>query len=162
MKKLILVRHGKSAWDNLALADHDRPLAPRGLRDVPKMASKLRDRDLSPDYFLSSTALRAKQTAELTAEQLGFSKSGIAYRSELYHCSSQALLQNIQTLPDSAEVVLLFGHNPGFNDLIEDLGEDLDNLPTSGQFAFQADIKTWDRFGPTTATFLFYDFPKKS
>ncbi|MFC3878625.1 SixA phosphatase family protein [Algoriphagus namhaensis] len=161
MKKLILVRHGKSAWDNPSLSDHDRPLAPRGIRDIPVMASRLKQRNLNPDFFLSSTALRAKDTAIKTAEVLGFDPSLITLTPELYHSSARTILRLIQSIPDEFQTALLFGHNPGFNDLIDDLGENIYNLPTSGQYGFKANISSWKDFKESNAGYLFFDFPKK-
>lgn len=161
MKKLILVRHGKSAWDNPLLSDHDRPLAPRGIRDIPVMAIRLKERNLNPDFFLSSTAQRAKDTAIKTAEVIGFDLNQITFTSELYHASSRKILRLIQSIPDEFHTVLLFGHNPGFNDLIDDLGGDIYNLPTSGQYGFEANTSAWKDFGKSNSRYLFFDFPKK-
>ncbi|MEP0712905.1 MAG: histidine phosphatase family protein, partial [Algoriphagus sp.] len=63
MKKIILVRHGKSAWNNSELTDHDRPLATRGLNDVPMMALRLKEKGLTPDLIITSSAIRATQTS---------------------------------------------------------------------------------------------------
>lgn len=161
MKKLILVRHGKSAWDNPLLSDHDRTLGPRGIRDIPLMAIRLKERNLSPDYFLSSTARRASDTATQTAKILNFNSEKIVFTKELYHASSKTILDLIHSLPDTCHTALLFGHNPGFNDLIDDLGEDIYNLPTSGQFGFEADILKWQDFESNNCHYLFFDFPKK-
>lgn len=161
MKELILVRHGKSAWDNLLLSDHDRPLAPRGIRDIPVMAHRLMARGISPDYFLSSTALRAKETAFQTAKILKFPAEKIVLTKALYHASPQNILDLIHSIPNEYHTALFFGHNPGFNDLIDKLGEDLHNLPTSGQYGFQADISSWVEFGKKTCSSFFFDYPKK-
>jgi len=72
MKKIILIRHAKSAWDHPWLDDFERPLAERGLRDAPQMAASLKNRGITVDLICSSTAKRAKQTACLTAEVLGY------------------------------------------------------------------------------------------
>ena len=72
MKNLILIRHAKSSWDNPWQDDHDRPLAERGLRDAPRMAKRLKQKGIFPDIMLSSTALRAIETAKITAQELSF------------------------------------------------------------------------------------------
>jgi phosphohistidine phosphatase len=56
---------------------------------------------------------------------------------------------------------LVFGHNPGFNDLIEKLGGSIDNLPTSGQYGFKFDTDHWSEISADKASFWFLDFPKK-
>lgn len=92
MKKIILIRHGKSAWDQPWLADHDRPLAERGLNDVPKMAKRLKKKGIIPDVILSSSALRAVDTAKITAEILGFPEEDIVFEENLYHASVSTML----------------------------------------------------------------------
>lgn len=161
MKKLILVRHGKSSWEYPGLKDHDRPLSPRGLRDVPIMAQRFLARKIGlPDSLVTSSAIRALQTAKITALELGFNEGLIHTKDRLYHASSDTLIRSIQNFSDDKESVFLFGHNPGFNDLIYDLGESIDNLPTSGYFGFKANISSWKNFNEKTAVFWFFDYPK--
>ncbi len=64
MKKLLLMRHGKSSWDDPALADHDRPLAPRGRKGAALVAKYLRDKNLAPAMILCTSATRAQETLE--------------------------------------------------------------------------------------------------
>ncbi|MCE7055819.1 histidine phosphatase family protein [Algoriphagus sp. AGSA1] len=162
MKKIILVRHGKSAWDNPLLDDPDRPLAGRGLRDVPIMGFRLLQRGVSPDLILSSTATRAAHTAEIISEVLKLSQAKLVYEKSLYHASSSTLLKIVQGLDDSYNTIFLVGHNPGMNDLIEVLGGSIDNLPTSGQYGFLADTDHWAKFSPNNSRTWFFDYPKKS
>mgnify|MGYP002795369038 CR=1 FL=1 len=95
MKKIILVRHAKSAWDNPLLNDHDRPLAPRGLRDDPKMAKRLSKGGIEPDLILCSTAKRAVQTAEIFAREMGYKQPEIELKKNCYHASENTLLKYI-------------------------------------------------------------------
>lgn len=161
MKKIILVRHGKSAWDKPFLADHKRPLAERGLKDVPVMAKRLKARNVDPDLFLSSSANRALTTAELTAEVFGFPKKNIHSDDHLYHASPEKILKIIHHQKDSHQTLLIFGHNPGLNELIYFLGGQIDNLPTSGQFGFTFDTEEWNKVSKKNANVWFVDFPKK-
>ena len=161
MKKIILIRHGKSAWDQPWLSDHDRPLADRGIHDAPKMASRLKEKSIHPDLILSSTALRAADTAKITAEILGFPEDEIEFEKNLYHASPSILLKYIHLQKDSKDLNLLVGHNPGLNELISHLGGKLDNLPTSGQFGFQFTTDSWNEIGPQNAKVWFIDYPKK-
>ena len=119
MKKIILVRHGKSAWDDPNLTDHDRPLADRGLEDIPEMGLRLKDKGLIPDLMISSTAIRASQTAEILAEVLHLPKSKIVYDKNLYHASYAMILKCIQRQDDENELIFVVGHNPGMNDFID-------------------------------------------
>lgn len=161
MKKIILIRHAKSDWDNPSLSDYDRPLAARGLEDAPKMATLLKNRDLKIDRILSSTAKRAKQTAEITAEVLGIPETHIQWDRSLYHASSDHLLAVIQAQPTQLQTLILVGHNPGLTELIVDLGVNLDNLPTAGQFAFTVLCDDWKGLSAATCSFDWWDSPKK-
>lgn len=162
MKKIILVRHGKSAWNQPFLDDHERPLAERGIKDVPKMARRLQKKGIFPDLLLSSTAKRALQTAQLTAKELDIPKDKIQLDKNLYHASPHSLLKAIRMQPDIVNTLFVFGHNPGFNDLITYLGGEIDNLPTSGQFGFKLKTDHWSELSPDTAEVWFMDYPKKS
>lgn len=161
MKKIILVRHGKSAWDNPDLADHDRPLASRGLNDVPEMGFRLKEKGILPDLILSSTATRAAQTAELLAEVLHLPKSKLVYDKTLYHASSSMILKCIQKQDDAHELIFVVGHNPGMNDFIDFFGGNLVNLPTSGHYGFRLDADQWIQFRPENTRTWFVDYPKK-
>jgi phosphohistidine phosphatase len=67
MKKLIIVRHAKSSWDNPDLDDFDRPLNKRGLKDAPRMGKRLKEKHITPDIMLSSPAERALATCQAIA-----------------------------------------------------------------------------------------------
>ena len=71
MKRLWLLRHAKSSWDDPGLADHDRPLAPRGRKAGKRMRRWAAEHDVRPDLVLCSTAVRAQATLELVAPALG-------------------------------------------------------------------------------------------
>jgi len=161
MRQILLIRHAKSAWDNPQLSDHDRPLSPRGLRDAPSMAKRLKSKSIIPDLILSSTATRAKQTAEITALNLDLDTSIIQLNQALYHASPKTILRQIIALTDpSIRTLFLIGHNPGFNDLIEYLGGDIDNLPTAGQFGFNLKIDQWPEISRERAEVWYFDYPK--
>jgi phosphohistidine phosphatase len=161
MRQILLIRHAKSAWDNPHLSDHDRPLSPRGLRDAPSMAKRLKSKSIIPDLILSSTATRAKQTAEITALNLDLDPSIIQLNQALYHASPKTILRQIAALTDpSIRTLFLIGHNPGFNDLIGYLGGDIDNLPTAGQFGFNLKIDHWHEISRERAEVWYFDYPK--
>lgn len=161
LKKIILVRHAKSSWDHPFLNDHDRPLAQRGLIDAPKMAKRLKKRGIVPNLILSSTAVRAQETAKITAEILGFPLDAIAFEKGLFHATPNQILKIIRMQKDTYKTLFVFGHNPGLNDLITYLGGSLDNLPTSGQFGFKLHSDHWADLSPNTAEVWLLDFPKK-
>jgi phosphohistidine phosphatase len=161
MKKIVLLRHAKSSWDDFSIRDHDRPLAPRGWRDMPIMANRLKAKQIIPDLILSSSALRAIQTAEIIIQKLGLRKSTLVLEEKLYHASASEILNQLRSRSNKVKTLFLIGHNPGFNGLIALLGGDIDNLPTSGQFGFTAHIDSWEQLNSTNAKTWYIDYPKK-
>jgi phosphohistidine phosphatase len=161
MKKIILIRHGKSGWDSPWLSDHDRPLAERGIIDVPQMARRLQERGLVPDLIVSSTALRAADTARLTAAVIGYPESAIVVEKSLYHASPEQLLEVIRSQSEAIQTLVLVGHNPGLTELIQELGCRLDNLPTAGQYVCTLSDTLWANFTPEKISTEWIDYPKK-
>jgi phosphohistidine phosphatase len=161
MKKLVIIRHAKSSWDDPFLNDHERPLADRGLRDAPKMAKRLKKEKIYPDAIISSDAERAKMTTLMTAESLDVPTKKIDFKKDLYHGSLNQIMSEIKKTGDNVKTLFLVGHNPGLNDLIWKLGGEIDNLPTAGQFGLKFDIKSWDEISAKNAKFWFFDYPKK-
>lgn len=162
MKKIFLIRHAKSSWDEPWSRDHDRPLAPRGLKAAPIMGKRLSKKDIFPDLIISSTAERAKETAILIAKELGTTDQKIVLESMLYHAPPSTYLNVIRQQTESIQTLFLVGHNPGMTDLIQNLGVDLDNLPTAGICGFTCLAKTWKEFSKENCRFIFIDYPKKT
>jgi phosphohistidine phosphatase len=92
MKKLIAVRHAKSDWVDLSLKDYDRPLNDRGFRDAPLMGARILTQYGLPDLIMSSTALRAKQTAEAIAEACTYGSEKIVWHDSLYHAGPKFII----------------------------------------------------------------------
>src|SRR5262245_21239646 len=97
MKTLLLLRHAKSDHADPGLADHARPLNERGKRDAPRVGERLLAAGLVPDAILSSTAKRAKKTAEKAAAACNF-KPPLRLVPELYLASPSAILGVVATL----------------------------------------------------------------
>ncbi|MCR4269116.1 histidine phosphatase family protein [Nitratireductor sp. ZSWI3] len=117
MKELILLRHAKSSWDDPALGDFERPLAPRGRRAAPLMGREIARRGWQPDRVLVSAARRARQTWRLVAGELGLESEAAAYDEALYMASADRLLAAVRKTPEAAARLLLVGHNPGLEAL---------------------------------------------
>jgi phosphohistidine phosphatase len=163
MKQLTLVRHAKSSWDDERLDDHERPLAPRGHRDAPRMGERLKRLKLEPDLLLTSTARRARETADYLAAALDIPSSGIRADRGIYLASPAELLAILARLDDSLESVVLVGHNPGFTELANRLLPSLrlDNLPTAAVVAVDCDTVRWRDIESASRTLRFYETPKK-
>jgi phosphohistidine phosphatase len=138
-----------------------RPLNKRGKRDAPEMGRRLAERQIEVDRLISSPATRAIKTAEEIAQAIGFPWDEIRITDDLYHASSYELLSIVQGLDDHVDTVMLFGHNPGFTEFVNDLFPGLtDNIPTCGVVEFVFDIDTWDEVGEVDPMETDFDYPK--
>jgi len=120
-RELLILRHAKSAWSTGAASDFDRPLAKRGRRDAPRVGRFLLGQGLVPDFVVSSPAERAKQTVIGVCEQLGIGPDQINWDSRIYHGYAGSLLNVLNEVPDHANRVLIAGHNPGLEILLQNL-----------------------------------------
>lgn len=113
-RKLVLLRHAKSAWPDVA--DHERPLARRGIRDAPVMGHWLHDAGCVPDHVLCSTARRARETWRLAQAGLAAAPPVTVERG-VYEGSAVELLALIRQTPSAVGTLLVLGHNPAIQDL---------------------------------------------
>jgi phosphohistidine phosphatase len=143
MKKLLLMRHAKSSFDNSEVPDIERGLNKRGEKDAPRMGKLLKDRGLIPDLIMTSKAARAAKTAELVAEKCGYKKE-IIYVDELYLGEPGVYIQKLSELgDDKADTVLVVGHNPGLETLLQVLTDKVESLPTGAIAYLELPIRTW-------------------
>ncbi|HXT62512.1 MAG TPA: histidine phosphatase family protein [Pyrinomonadaceae bacterium] len=142
MKTLLLLRHGKSSWDDPGMEDFDRPLNERGVQDAKLSGKYARAQKLKPDLVLSSPATRAKSTTELFMAAAGL-KNPPAYDERIYEASARRLMQVLSEFDDDYESVLLVGHNPGFEDLCERLTGVAKKVPTASLTCIDLKIDKW-------------------
>jgi phosphohistidine phosphatase len=160
MKTLLLMRHAKSSWDDPQLDDHDRPLNPRGQRDAPRMGSWLHRQAFAPDRIVTSTALRARTTAEIVARQCGVEQR-ITTTPDLYHASADDWRDTIQQLPATDQHVLCVGHNPGLEDFLAASVGRFVRMPTAAIAHLTFDVGQWqDVVGADDATLVDVWSPK--
>jgi phosphohistidine phosphatase len=162
MKTLYFIRHAKSSWDDAMLDDHDRPLNKRGKHDGPIMARRLLGIDVVPDGLLSSSAKRARQTAKYFEDVLSIDNA--IYLRELYHAWPSTIEAQIRSIPEEWDTVLVFGHNPGYTELANQLKNDLyiGNMPTCGIVGASSDVKEWKDFTLASAKRIAYLYPKQT
>lgn len=139
MRQLILTRHAKSDWGDPELADHDRPLNARGLRDAPRMARHLFEDGVTVERILSSTALRAHTTAEAFGAQLGVE---VELDPELYLAAAPILLR--KAAATEAQSVMVVAHDPGISELAALLSNDgILRMPTCAVARFVWQVDSW-------------------
>lgn len=160
-KQLLLVRHGKSDWGNLDLKDFDRPLNKRGKENAPEMAERLVNRGFHFNLMVSSPAKRAKSTAKFFAE--AYDVDDIQYEESIYEANTTALLKVVNGLDDNADTVVMFGHNPGFTELANELSDaDIYNIPTAGMVLMSFPFDSWKMVSKGTGDLVFFDYPKNT
>jgi phosphohistidine phosphatase len=158
---LILVRHAKSSWSNPGLGDHDRPLNNRGLRDAPRMGERLVELGFVPRLIVSSSALRARTTAELIAAGIGYETDRIEIEGGLYGASPLTMLNTVSGWDDAMDCAMLIAHNPGITDLVNYLTDaGIDNVPTCGIAVIRGGQGGWAALSGGAAEILHFDFPK--
>lgn len=166
MKRLYLLRHAKSSWDDPALGDPDRPLAPRGRRAAKLMADHLRRKGISPELVLCSPSKRTRQTLKRIARGLG-KNADVQIESALYAASATTLLEELHEVPDEVDSVMLIGHNPGIQDLALSLAragsESLrvrSKFPTAALATLKHNV-TWHGLAPGSAELVSFVTPKQ-
>ena len=160
-RTLILVRHGKSSWEQVSLADRERPLAARGLRDAPLMGGRLAREGVRPDLILSSPACRALSTARLLAPELGYPEGKIAIDDRLYESDVETLLGVMGELADELMIVLLVGHDPEFTALAHGFSRGIVRMPTCAVARFTFDAPSWSSVPSRKPVTAVLDYPKK-
>ncbi|MGD2077873.1 MAG: histidine phosphatase family protein [Chloroflexota bacterium] len=142
MKTLLILRHAKSSWSDASLSDHERPLNKRGRRDAPKMGTLLAHEQLTPDIIITSSARRALDTAEAVAAESGYGGSLIVSRA-LYHAEPDDYLAEARENGGAHEIVMIVGHNPGIEDLVEQLTGEWHRMPTAALAEVRLAIEEW-------------------
>ena len=142
MKKLLVMRHAKSSWQEPGLSDYERPLNNRGRKAAPRMGKLLVDEDSVPHVILNSSATRARQTSELLKEAMGFSGQSDEEDS-FYLAAPQAYIDRLRCLDDDLECAMVIGHNPGLEDLVIQLTGESCVMPTAAIAVIQLDIDRW-------------------
>ncbi len=142
MKTLLLMRHTKSSWKDRKLTDVERPLSKRGQRAAPLIGTLLREKELVPQLILASCAVRAGQTAESIAAAAGFA-GDIECLSSLYKAEPAAYIGALSVTPDQFEIVLVVGHNPGVEALLQILSHHIKALPTNTVAYISLPLQSW-------------------
>jgi len=142
MKTLLLMRHAKSSWSEPGLDDHDRPLNKRGKQAAPEMGKLLRKKELVPDLILCSTARRSRETAEAVAKACGY-PGEIEIQRDLYSSDAACYMDILRHLPEAANRVLLVGHNPETEDMLDMLTGIREHMNTAALAHMDLPISHW-------------------
>jgi len=146
MKTLLLLRHAKSSHKDSDVDDHERSLNKRGKKDAPKMGRLLKDQDLLPELLIASTAKRCRKTAEHVIAASGY-RGHTRFCGELYEAHASTLLDFLAGFENTANRVLLIGHNPGLEELLESLTGVYTPLSTGALAQVEIDVGDWSNIG---------------
>lgn len=158
MKKLILVRHGKSSWKE-DLPDDERPLKKRAYKDAGLVLNAFTGFHQKPLKIWTSYASRALDTAKIFQERLEVEDNDFLIKDELYTFDTTSLLDIIRSCEDEVNTLMIFGHNPAVTGVVNQLGDQyFSNVPTTGLCMIQFEAEKWQEIqnGKT----LMYLFPK--
>lgn len=151
MKKRILVlRHAQSAGKQGSQRDYDRKLTAEGEHDVRKTGSFFIATSISPDYIVSSGAVRTRTTAAILNESLHIHPSRITLLDELYEATADEWIDQLRQLPDDVHFALLIGHNPAVSQLASIFANRLIDLSPGRYAGFGSTTSTWLDFPTTT------------
>ena len=170
MKHLTLLRHAKSSWDDANLGDFDRPLSKRGRKNMEAVGAYLSDDDFAPDTILCSPAARTRETFDRLAAQLDLNAM-VTFDPALYLAGPWRLLAQIRALPESADDVLIIGHNPGLEELAISLVDPAlsdhaslarlkTKYPTGAIASYLFPIDAWSRLAAATGALQSFVRPR--
>lgn len=158
MKRLILVRHGKSSW-KYDLPDDRRPLKKRAYKDAALVINGVKGvLDRTPVLW-SSPAVRALDSARIFKEELEIPDDKFKVKEELYTFDDYKLEEIIRSCSNKIDQLMIFGHNPAITETVNTLGDTyFDNVPTTGLCVLDFENDSWQEIekGKT----LVYLFPK--
>lgn len=142
-RRLLVMRHAKADRDAARWQDFDRPLNERGQRDAPRMGKWLASQKITPDKIICSPALRTKQTAELVAVEMNY-RGELLLPPKLYEGSVKEYLTQIRLCAHADKTVLIVGHNPTLESLVEQLCGEFVHFPTGAVAELKVSTESWD------------------
>lgn len=169
MKRLTILRHAKSSWNDPHLEGFNRPLNDRGWKSARRVGRELEKRGVKFDLVIASPAARVRETIDGLKEKLALNVE-IRFEPRMYATSEEMLLTIVRDIPESSYMPLLVGHNPGLQQLIVALTHnDSDDLrshveqkfPTAALAAIELPAHRWIEVTPGTGKITDLILPKK-
>jgi len=169
MKRLALLRHAKSSWDDAALDDFNRPLNERGWNAARRIGRELKQRSLEFDLVLSSPAARTRQTIDGLKEEYNLAPP-VEFDPRLYGASERILLEIVRGLGDKVRAPLIVGHNPGLELLVAGLTRDdakglrrriAGKFPTAALAIVELPAKRWAEVEPGSGELVDLMLPRE-
>ena len=161
MKRIIIFRHGKSDWNADFDRDHERPLAPRGIKASKLMGIWLKNTEQLPDYCMVSSAVRTRQTYELAATAGGWT-SRHEIKETLYASSINEYIGAIKQAPEDVDTLVIVGHEPTCSMTTAWLaGGDSDiRFPTATMARIDVEIDDWQSLDADSGQLVWLQPPR--
>ncbi|WP_224483213.1 SixA phosphatase family protein [Robertkochia aurantiaca] len=158
VKRITLIRHAKSSWD-YEVDDKDRPLKERGVSDAHLVAAAVAGRLKLPDAVFSSPANRALHTCMIFMRTLQVPFEKLTITKHLYDFGGRSVMDFINSLDNSYDHVMIFGHNHAFTAVSNELGSEyIHNLPTAGLVHIIFEEDNWQSVSKGVSEIV--EFPK--
>ena len=142
-RRLIVMRHAKSSWAEAGMEDHQRPLNERGRRDAPKVAQKLVEIGWQPDTVISSDANRTRETFALMSPEFE-NQVQAQFHNGLYLAGIKEVVAHVCDVPADIDTVLVLGHNPGWEYVVEHLSGETTTMKTATAALLEFDVDDWN------------------
>lgn len=161
MKTLYIVRHAKSSWENAELDDHDRPLLEKGKKRTKKIIDFLLEKNIKVDLIMSSSAVRAYETARFLAHALKYPVDDIKVERQIYHANADKLQNLFFDIPPACDSLMIVGHNPTFTNFANYfLNDKIDWMPTSAVVSISFQTDSWENIFKANHELNFFVAPK--
>jgi phosphohistidine phosphatase len=141
-RRLIVLRHAKSAWNTDAPSDHERPLNSRGRRDAPRIGEALSERGWVPEYVLSSDSKRTRETWKRMKTAFDGVKK-VTFTRDLYHAGIDEVVQLGRKIEAEVATAMVIGHNPGWEEVVQALTGDGPRMTTCNAAMLVVEADTW-------------------
>ncbi len=161
MKTITLMRHAKSSWDDALQSDRSRPIIQKGIERTHKMIEHLKKEGFSPDFVLTSPAVRAMETAQMMADAFGIENEYFREEPGIYTADPDDFYDFCFDLPEPCFHVLIVGHNPAISMFAHKFPDSITHyLPTSGMVSIEFKADNWESLPVSTHKVKFVLFPK--
>ena len=159
-RTLYIIRHAQASKESFFPGDFFRTLDKSGYKESEEMASWFASEETIPELLISSTAIRAFSTALVFAKHLHYATEKILLKEAVYDASLHNLYRVLSETEDKFKSIAIFGHNPGFTDLLNDLcGFSIDNIPTTGIASVSLQNKSWSKISSGEGKLNYVEFP---
>ena len=160
MKTIYLLRHAKSSWKDESLSDIERPLNGRGKKAADTMGAFLKREKILVDLVLSSSAVRARQTIDRVLVSANI-VTDVRFDERIYEAGVQRLVEVVRQIENGKNNVVLVGHNPGFEELLEWLTGTIERMQTGALAKIGLNTTSWNSVSEKSGTLEWIVRPKQ-